>query len=100
MSTTGNLRTNVIESQSTTNRALLRELKVNLNKLQSNDSSVVYDYVTKKFRKLKGIFTTRAARKTKCIDYWIASEDSKHGQKTIERVYQEVFGELFPVDEA
>jgi hypothetical protein len=100
MSTTGNLRTNVIESQSTTNRALLRELKVNLNKLQSNESSVVYDYVRNKFRKLKGIFTTRAARKTKCIDYWIASENSEYGQTTIERVYQEVFGELFPVDEA
>jgi hypothetical protein len=73
---------------------------MNLQKLRSKDPSVVEDYVTRKFKRFNRFTYTKKTRISKCIQYWIAADGSMHGQAVIERVYQQIFRQLFPEEEA
>lgn len=73
---------------------------MNLEKLHNTNPLVVRDYVTKKFKTFKGFRYSSKTRTKKCIDYYLAAQGSDYGQEVIENVYQTVFGQLFPDQQA
>jgi hypothetical protein len=70
------------------------------NKLADRNPAVVKVYVEKKFKKFSGFFYGSAAREKKAIEYWLAAQGSDHGQETVEMVYQDAFGQMFPIEKA
>ena len=73
---------------------------MNLEKLLSDDQSVVREYVRKKFKNLKGFGHTKSGQKNKCINYWLAVRWSEMAQEEIEVAYLEFFHDNFPIEEA
>jgi hypothetical protein len=73
---------------------------MDLNKLRSNNPTVVQEYVEKKFKSFKGLRYTRSGRIKKIDAYYVAAAGSPHGQDVIESVYQTVFGELYDDEDA
>lgn len=73
---------------------------MDLGKLRSNDPQVVSDYVLQKFKIFNRITYSRKTRVRKCVEYYLAAEDSPYGESEIEQTYQFVFKQMFPVEEA
>lgn len=74
---------------------------MNLAKLNSYDVDEVEKYVTDKLKKFKGFTYSKASRREKCDDYYVAAAGGPHGQEIILRVYPAIFsGELFDSDRA
>lgn len=73
---------------------------MDLTQLRSKNSQVVNDYVLKKFKVFNGFTYSKKTRVKKCIQYYLAAEGSLYGQEAVETIYQKVFGQLFPLDEA
>lgn len=72
---------------------------MDLGKLNSNDPAVVHDYVLKKFKSFRGVTWSRKARIKKCDAYYLAAAAGPHGQDVIPSVYNQVFGELFDLED-
>jgi hypothetical protein len=73
---------------------------MDLQKLRSRNADEVRTYVIDKFKIFNRFTYSKATRKKKCIQYYLAAEGSEHGQAVIERAYQDVYHQLFPLDEA
>jgi hypothetical protein len=57
-------------------------------------------YVDKKFKRFAHWSYPNAVRTQKCINYWIAADGNRGGQRIIEDAYQRFFKQLFPLEKA
>lgn len=71
---------------------------MNHKTLRSQNSEAVRVYVTRKFKSFNSFYYTKAKRKKRCMEYYIAA--SFENKSIVDDIYQKVFRESFPRDEA
>lgn len=72
---------------------------MDLNKLTSNDPDVVQKYVRKKFNKFNRFYYPKSTRFRKCCEYFAACGGEDRGGIVVKQIYEQIFGELFDVED-